>query len=143
MCQVCTRANVRVWVSENTVRIRKRAVIASNRRRARKRALSDNFTASDWQRALDYFNDCCAVCERPMNGLFHAPHADHWIPLSSPDCPGTIPDNMVPLCGGMDGCNQSKNDRPAAEWLASKFGKRKSATILARIEAYFEWVRSQ
>lgn len=143
MCQACTRANVHIWAVENPDRVRRYMAIASNRRRARKRNLPDNFTSSDWQRALHYFKGCCAACQRPMNGLFHAPHADHWIPLSSPECPGTIPENMIPLCGGTDGCNQSKNAKDAAEWLAAKFGPRKAVEILTRIEAYFEWVKSQ
>lgn len=133
------RENSRRWHKNNPGAAR--GVV--HRRAARKRGLPDTFSASDWQLALDYFKGCCAVCQRPMNGLFHAPHADHWIALSSPDCPGTIPENMLPLCGGTDGCNQSKSNKDPREWLQSKFGKRKAAIILARVEAYFEWVRSQ
>lgn len=110
------------------------------RRRARKQGLPDTFTAQDWQRCLDYFNGCCAACGRQLKDLFstHTAAADHWIPLNSPDCPGTIPTNMVCLCHGKGGCNTSKQDTPAAEWLTEKYGTKKAVQILARIQAYFD-----
>lgn len=111
-------------------------------RLSRKRNLPDDFTPADWQRALNYFGDCCAVCERPP-GLRHTLAADHWIPLSSPECPGTVPTNIVPLCHGQDGCNNSKYTQSASTWLARKFGNRKAREILSRIEAYFEWLQSE
>lgn len=116
---------------------------SKQRRRARKRSLAATFTSEQWQRSLDYFGGCCAACNRPINGLFHAAHADHWIPLSSPDCPGSVASNMIPLCGGQDGCNNSKSNRPPTEWLEYKFAPREAKQILARIEAYFAWVRSE
>ncbi len=111
-------------------------------RRERKRKLVKDFTPSDWQRALNYFNGCCAVCGRPLADLFGTRTAsyDHWIPVVSPDCPGTIPTNIVPLCSGLDGCNQSKGSKIADEWLVEKFGKRKAAQILKRVNAYFYWI---
>jgi hypothetical protein len=115
------------------------------RRRARKLALPDYFTILDWQYALDYFNDCCAACGRQLTDLFgtHKANADHWIPLASPDCPGTVPGNIVPLCGGEGGCNNSKSDKDPEEWLIARFGKRKGKAILQRINAYFDWIRQQ
>src|SRR5581483_2176482 len=56
---------------------------------ARKRSLPDTFTERDWQRALEYWDYKCAVCGRPR-GLWHTLAADHWIPLTAPDCPGTV-----------------------------------------------------
>lgn len=113
------------------------------RRRARKRSLPDTFTADDWQAALDHFGGCCAACGRPP-GLWHTIAADHWIPLSSPDCPGTVPWNMVPLChsqkDGEAGCNQSKLDRDPAAWLRARFGPRRGAAIQRRIE---DWLNSR
>lgn len=115
-------------------------------RRARARHLPRKYTANQWIRALDYFSrkniHCCAVCGRPP-GLWHTLSADHWIPISSPDCPGTVPTNIVPLCHGIDGCNNSKNSRDPVEWLTDKFGSRRAKRILARIEAYFAWVKEQ
>src|SRR5260221_119478 len=70
----------------------------------RKRELPNVFTSQDWRNALEYWGHRCAVCERPR-GLWHTLSQDHWIPLSSPDCPGTDPTNILPLCCGTDGCN--------------------------------------
>lgn len=112
------------------------------RRRARKHSLPDTFTSDDWQRALDYFGGCCAICGRPP-GLWHALSADHWIPLASPDCPGTIATNIIPLCCRQDGCNNSKRHKDPEQWLIERFGKRKAKVILKRIHAYFEYVRSK
>jgi hypothetical protein len=114
----------------------KRRVI-SHRRLACKRGLPDAFTAADWQAALDHFGGCCAACGRPP-GLWHTIAADHWIPLSSPNCPGTVPENIVPLCHGVDGCNNSKSNRPAGEWLAQKYGPRKARAIQKRIERWLK-----
>jgi len=112
----------------------------------RKRTLINTFTGKQWLAALDYFDNKCAVCGRDLNGLFHTASMDHWIPLKSPDCPGTIATNIVPLChaikGGEGGCNNSKNFTDAYTWLVRKFGKSKADTIMKRIEAYFEWVRA-
>ncbi len=118
--------------------------MCDHRRRARKRNLPHTFTAQNWQRALDYFGDCCAVCGRPQ-GLWHTLAADHWIPLSDPrfDNPGTVPTNIVPLCHGEGGCNNRKNNHDPVEWLQSTFGARKAAKILSRIEQYFQWVKEQ
>lgn len=110
---------------------------SNQRRRARKLNLPDTLTSQDWQHALDYFDNRCAVCGRPI-GLWHNLAVDHWIPLSSPDCPGTVATNVLPLCHGDGGCNNSKHDRDAHEWLVEKFGARKGGQIFARIQAYFD-----
>lgn len=123
--------NIRRWNDQNPDMVRAQR----HRRLARKRSLPDAFTASDWQHAVDFFGGCCAVCGRPP-GLWHTLAADHWIPLASPDCPGTVPHNIVPLCHGEGGCNNAKQSRTAAEWLTTTFGKRKGLAILRRIEAY-------
>lgn len=112
--------------------------VKGQRRRARKNGLPDTFTPQQWQVCIEYFGDCCAVCGRPLYGILHKPHADHWIPLSSPDCPGTIATNMVCLCGGIDGCNESKGSKNPLEWLTEKFGKDEGETIAKRIQAYFD-----
>lgn len=115
--------------------------VTAYRRRARKLSLPDAFSATDWQYAIDHFGGCCAVCGRPP-GLWHTLAADHWIPLTSPDCPGTVVWNMVPLCHGNDGCNNSKFNRLASEWLIDKFGTRKGRAILRKIEAFLDSRRS-
>lgn len=108
----------------------------SHRRNTIKKALPVSFTAMDWRFALEYFGGRCAVCGR-QQGLWHTLAMDHWIPLSSLDCPGTIPTNIVPLCHGQDGCNNSKNNHDPREWVINTFGARRGKQILARIEAYF------
>lgn len=113
------------------------AKVRDAKRNARKRSLPDNFTVDDWKHALAYFNGCCAACGRPQ-GLWHTLAADHWIPLSSPDCPGTIPVNIVPLCHGIGGCNNTKHNKNPEQWLNEQFGTRKAKQIMRRIQNYFD-----
>lgn len=113
---------------------------AKLRRRARERALPNTLTSEQWQSTIDYFKGCCAYCGRPA-GLFHTLAMDHFVPLSAPNSPGTTILNCVPACHGKEGCNNSKNNTPAATWLTTRFGPKKAAAILARIEAYFASVR--
>lgn len=110
-----------------------------HRRAARKRSLPETLTTQDWERAIDYFGNCCAVCGRPR-GLWHTLAMDHWIPLANPLCPGTIPTNIIPLCHGQDGCNQSKSSHNPTAWLVERFGKRKAKQIEQRITDYFDWI---
>jgi hypothetical protein len=133
-----TNATRRKWRHNNPEKTRTEKL----RRRARERNVPDTLTPQDWQRCLDYFNHRCAVCDRPV-GFWHILAADHWIPLSDsrPDNPGTVSWNIVPLCHGDGGCNNSKNNRPAEQWLIKRFGKRKAAEILKRVTAYFDMVK--
>lgn len=111
------------------------------------RSDGENFTARDWERTLSYFNGCCAVCGRQLDDLFgtHTAAADHWQPIKRGGA--NTPDNIIPLChskkAGANGCNNSKLDKDPVQWLIERYGKRKAKAILGRIEAYFEWVRSQ
>lgn len=89
-----------------------------------------------WKKCLDYFNNCCAVCGRPR-GFFHTIVMDHWIPLSSPDCPGAVVGNIIPLCHGFEGCNNSKRDSDPIIWLTAHYNKKQSAIIVKRIADYF------
>ena len=123
----------------------RKARAAYHRHYAVKFSLPSDFSASDWQFCLEYFKYSCAVCGRNLNytedifGTYRL-SVDHWIPISSPDCPGTIPSNIVPLCHGYDGCNNSKNNRDPHEWLLSRYGIEKVATIEKRIQRYFKTV---
>lgn len=111
---------------------------AKQRRRARKVGLPNTFTTKQWEHCLAYFKGCCAVCGRSLYGILHTAHADHWIALSDPDSPGTIAQNMVCLCGGRDGCNESKASKRPEVWLEGRFGQRKAKQITKRIQAYFD-----
>lgn len=126
-----------------TKRHPERAVIKVQRRRTNKKGLPNAFTANDWSRALDYFHHTCAVCGRPA-GFWHKIVQDHWVALTDPrpDNPGTVPWNIVPLCHGDDGCNNSKRNRNAEEWLRSRYSAKEADAILARIAAYFDWIRA-
>ncbi len=137
-----SRKKARYGSDDQRARIRELDRIRQQRRMARKRSLPDSFTHLDWERALSYFHGCCAVCGRQLYDLFghREAEADHWIPLVSPDCPGTVASNIVPLCGGVGGCNNSKSTKNAKEWLTSKFGNRKAHEIECRIQTYFKWV---
>lgn len=128
------------WRDANHEYLRLSYRIKAQKRRARQRSLPANFTALDWLNAVNYFNGCCAACGRLLNDLFgtHRAHADHWVPLNSHLCPGTIPKNIVPLCGGQNGCNESKADKMPDEWLKSRFGARKAKRITRRIYEYFD-----
>lgn len=122
----------------HSYRTRKR--LSEQVRKARKLGLASQFCEADWQHALAYFDNCCAVCGRRLDGLFHTAAADHWIPLSSPDCPGTVPSNIVPLCHGIDGCNNSKHSRNPGEWLQWKFGRARARAIARKIARFLKSV---
>lgn len=106
-------------------------------RRSRKHNLPSEFTEKHWLECLQYFNNRCAYCGRPQ-GLWHSLSQDHFIPVKKEG--GYIPGNIVPACHGIDGCNESKHDKDAVDWLTAKYGKRTSKLILQRIFAYFQWV---
>jgi 5-methylcytosine-specific restriction endonuclease McrA len=122
------RKSARAWQRANLNSGR----LYAKRRRARESGLPATFTVADWQAALDHFGGCCAVCGAP--GTLHQ---DHWIPLTSADCPGTVRWNMIPLCVA---CNLSKHARPPAEWIAERFAPVEGAAIQRRIE---EWLKLQ
>lgn len=112
--------------------------LKSQKRRTAKANKPNTWTEQQWLHCLDYFSGCCAVCGRPLGGLFHTAHADHWIAISNPDSPGTVARNMICLCGGRDGCNESKSNKDPIEWLIEKFGKREGNKIAKRVQAYFD-----
>lgn len=114
--------------------------ISQSRRRARKLSLPDTFTTQEWLNCLEYFNHCCAVCGSQLRDLFGdtVPHADHWIPLASEECTGTVVTNMICLCNH---CNLSKSATMPQEWLLRHYSYKKANQILGRIETYFDSVR--
>ncbi len=127
------RENAIDWAHRNPIKVR----VNNERRRTRKQGLPDELTVEQWQYALEYFNGCCAVCGRP-NGLWHTLAVDHWIPLNTDNCPGTVASNCIPLCHGAEGCNNSKHDVMPDVWLNRKFGRQKANQILSRIDKYFQ-----
>lgn len=119
-----------------------KTAVFGQRYRARKRNLPDTFTVEDERRMMGYWHNSCAVCGIGLEGLFDFTqrHVDHWIPLNSLACPGTTPDNMLPLC---ESCNLSKNRTPPDEWLTGRYGDKEAQKILRRVERYFKWVKQQ
>lgn len=123
-----SNARVRKFSHANPEKIR----VWTHRRRARKRDLPDTLTAAEWQFALQYFGHACAYC-----GATEKLTADHFIPINSPECPGTVAENMLPVCNI---CNSSKADRDPVEWLTERFGSYRAHEILSVIGAYSEYV---
>lgn len=110
------------------------------KRRARQKSLPDTFTAQEWRFALEYFNHSCAVCGRQLRDLFgtHTAAMDHWIPLSDPQCPGTMATNIVPLCHGQQSCNTQKYRQKPEVFLIARLGKKAALKKQAEIERYFQ-----
>lgn len=125
------------WAKNNPTKER----AAQQRRRANKRGLPNTLTNDQWEAALNYWDQKCAVCGASAN-MWVVLSPDHWHPISKGG--GTTADNIVPLCHARKGipngepcCNNSKKDKLPADWLTQRFGKRKARVILAKIEAYF------
>lgn len=129
---------VRIWCNQNPERIS----LISSRRRSRKHSLPNELTHEQWLEILNHFNGCCAVCGRPQ-GFWHTIAMDHWIPLKAEvsDNPGTVAWNVIPLCHGIDGCNNEKSARMPQDWLQKKFGKRKGNRIFNEINKYQEQLK--
>lgn len=128
---------VREWVAAHPDRRKEianrygktpKGTAARTRRRARERGLPYTFTAQEWQMCLRYWHHRCAYCgeHKPLS-------ADHFIPLVSPDCPGTVARNMLPACKS---CNSSKQHRDPVEWLTERTSD--YIEILGQIAAYFD-----
>jgi hypothetical protein len=133
------------WYQSNLEENRKRKAIYTNLRRKLKLSLPTNFSLSDWSYALEYFEHKCAICGREANSDGLSMSMDHWIPISDPrpDNLGTVPENIVPLCHGLDGCNNSKSNLDPKIWLIRKLGAEAGLAKLAEVEAYFQHLRDR
>lgn len=121
----------RKWTKNNPERMRANSL----RRRTRKKGIPSNFTHKDWLACLNYWHGSCAYCGNQSGFLLETRiTADHFIPIASIECPGTIPGNMLPACGS---CNSSKQDSDPVKWLTGKFGSRKANQVLVQIKEYF------
>ena len=132
------------WQQANLDKVRAK----EHRRRATKRALPVQWSDTDIQRMLVYWGNRCAICNQHVepNNAFYFLAADHWIALTSPECPGTVPCNILPLCHSKIcsalGCNNSKSNADPIAWLNSRYpdDPKLVAKILARIAKYFKTV---
>jgi hypothetical protein len=113
-----------------------------HRRRAHKRGLPGTFSTADRTFMLQYWHFACALCGN-QEGFTWTLALDHFIPLSSPACPGSTADNTLPLCHGIGGCNNFKGSNDPHVWLRERFGRRKAASILKKINTYFDVVRQR
>jgi 5-methylcytosine-specific restriction endonuclease McrA len=62
-----------------------------------------------WAACLERWGRACVYCDAPDDLT-----QDHFVPVSAPDYPGTIPANMVPACGR---CNRAKGKRSPFVWV--------------------------
>lgn len=86
-----------------------KAKAITQRRRARKRGLPDNWTLEQQKGTWEYFNNACA-----LTGEGGDIHEDHVIPLAVGHG-GTTYGNMIPLRADL---NDSKCDRNIFEWFS-------------------------
>jgi hypothetical protein len=135
-------AYFRAYYARNLAAGRARQAVNTHMRRARLAAVPAAFTMADAAFMRRYFGYACAACGR-QEGFEWIIANDHWIPLSDPACPGTVPTNMIPLCHGIGGCNNTKNKANPLLWLRRRFGPRKAASIQRKIEAYFALLRER
>lgn len=118
----------------------------NRRRRSRKAELPFDFYAEDELFALECWDYKCAICGKELgtntkNNTVWA--FDHWIAIADTreDNPGTVPENMLPLCHGRDSCNSSKCSSDPIEWLYRKYSSEQADEILFEINKYFKFVK--
>lgn len=136
------RKTKRDWNARNPENVRANKRMSEQRRKARKLQLPNDFTNDDWLYALDYFKGRCAICGRiAIDDLIIS--MDHWIPMcdKSPDNPGNVPSNIIPLCCGTNGCNNVKKHRDARTWLLEQYGSKLAQQHYERIMEFFKTVR--
>lgn len=112
------------------------------RYKTRKKLLPNTLTNTQWRVCLEYWGYRCAVCGKPATGGLKL-SLDHWIPLAHPACPGTVADNIIPLCFGPNGCNNSKNSHDPMLWLIKKYDTITALNIHLRVMAYFTYIRDK
>ena len=96
--------------------------LQSDRYYDRLRDLPTSWSIKDKLHMLDYFKGKCVYCkEAPFTDR------DHYIPVSNPSCPGTIPTNIVPACSP---CNTAKSGHSPFDHV--------HPTIQEEIKVYFE-----
>lgn len=110
-------------------------------RRARLSKVEGIFSLTDWQNCLTYWSNRCAVCGKKED-FWTALAQDHWIPIAK----GGRNDlsNLVPLCHAKKDVpkghlcyNNSKGKKTAEDWLVRRFGEKKTAIIIKRVNSYF------
>lgn len=112
-------------------------VVIRLRNRSRKinlRYSVGQFCQHDWEHCLNYWHNACAVCGATASeNLIIA--ADHWIPLNRGG--RTDRANIVPLCHGINGCNNRKNSHMPLDWLTNQFGAEVASAKANAVAEYF------
>ena len=98
------------WLEENREFAKVAHLTAENKRRARKAATGGSIDTKEWLEKVQGFNDHCAYCLKPLNGLYHM---EHMKPLSRGGT-HTI-DNVVPACPA---CNFKKSSKTLLEFVS-------------------------
>lgn len=111
-----------------------------HRRRAKQNDLPNSFTESDWNFMMEYWNYTCCICGATESDSLKIA-GDHWIPIASPECIGTVPQNMLPMCHGEGGCNGRKQDKDGCKWLVKRYGEEFAVSKIEEIKRYFALVR--
>jgi hypothetical protein len=116
--------NYRKWKSDNP----KRVILKRQRRRARQKALLDDFTAIQMKSTFDDFNGCA------LTGESGEIHWDHVIPISIGHG-GTTYGNMVPLRPDL---NLSKQNANIFEWFEAN--RQRFNLEQERFDRLIEWL---
>lgn len=113
----------RKWRKENL----ESAVLSTQKRRARKKSLLNNFTNEQMIETLNYFGGCALTGRKEIQW-------DHVIPLTTGHG-GTIFGNMIPLNVEL---NQSKHTANIFEWFKSN--KQRYLLSQARFDKLIQWL---
>lgn len=130
------RLHSRQWKAANPDKVQ----LQEQKRAARERGLPDTLTRLEWREAVKHWHGRCAYCGELFDRELRKQTLDHYIPLVSPNCPGTTAVNCVPACLT---CNTSKGPKNASEWLQQKFGEAHAVLVIKTIESYFESLSSE
>ncbi|WP_179884286.1 HNH endonuclease [Bacillus toyonensis] len=114
------REKTREWGrSERGNKLRRKT---TNRYRARKKSLKNDFTEKQWKECTKYFNYACAYC-----GSDEKLEQEHFVPVTKKG--HFTKDNIVPSCRS---CNSSKSNHDFEDWYKNQiyFSKEREWKIL-------------
>lgn len=130
------RNRERIVARDSEYRKANRVVIRlrNRSRRVSLRYSVGQFNQIDWEHCLAYWHNACAICGAIAgDNLIIA--ADHWIPLRKGG--RTDRANIVPLCHGVNGCNNHKNSHMPLDWLVNEYGTEIGNAKADAVAAYF------
>jgi hypothetical protein len=124
-CKICKHKRKRNWKLSNPVKL----AVQDALRRARKVALPNTLTASEYEITLNYFGHACA-----LTGASFGIEVEHAIPISVGHG-GTTFENCYPMANGL---NQSKNNRNIFEWFEAN--RQRFNLDQERFDSLIEWL---